>query len=61
MLRSTLEPFNKFRIELTANRNNSMNQQEYYRWSSDENMFASFSEMQQGQYSISFISWRTFY
>ena len=30
-----------------------------YRWSPDENMFASFSEMQQGQYSISFISWRT--
>ena len=59
VLRSTIEPFNKFRIEITANRNNSMNQQEYYRWSPDENMFASFSEMQQGQYSISFISWRT--
>ena len=59
VLRSTVEPFNKFRIELTANRNNSINQQEYYRWSPDDNMFASFSEMQQGQYSISFISWRT--
>ena len=59
VLRSTVEPFNKFRIELTANRNNSNNQQEYYRWSPDDNMFASFSEMRQGQYSISFISWGT--
>ena len=55
VLRSTVEPFNKFRIELTANRNNSMNQQEYYRWSSEENMFSFFSEIKQGQYSISFI------
>ena len=48
VLRSTVEPFNKFRIELTTNRNNSINQQEYYRWSPDDNMFAGFSEMQQG-------------
>ena len=59
VLRSTIEPFNKFRIELTANRNNSNNQQEYYRWSPEDNMFASFSEIRQGQYSISFISWGT--
>ena len=37
-----------------------MNQQEYYRWSSEDNMFNSVSlKPKQGQYSISFISWRT--
>ena len=59
VLRSTVEPFNKFRIELTANRNNSLSEQEYYRWSEDDNMFSSFSKMEQGQFSISFISWGT--
>ncbi len=59
VIRSTVEPFNKFRIELTANKNNSLSEQEYYRWSPDDNIFASFSEMQQGQFSISFISWGT--
>ena len=59
VLRSTVEPFNKFRIELTANKNTSLSEQEYYRWSSDDNMFLSFSPTEQGNFSISFISWRT--
>ncbi len=59
VLRSTIEPFNKFRIELTANKNTSLNQQEYYRWSPDDNIFLSFSPTEQGSYSISFISFRT--
>ena len=46
VLRSTIEPFNKFRIELTANRNKSMNQQEYYRGSSEENMLLVSLKMQ---------------
>ena len=59
VLRSTVEPINKFRIEFTANKTQSLNEQEFYRWSADDNMFASFSETQNGSFSISFISFGT--
>ena len=59
IFRSTIEPFNKFRIEFTANKMQSLNQQEYYRWSSLDNMFSSFSKTESGSFSMSFISWRT--
>mgnify|MGYP001157354789 FL=1 len=59
VLRSTVEPFNKFRIELTANKTQSLSEQEYYRWSDADNMFTSFSPTQSGNFSISFISWGT--
>ncbi len=59
IIRSTVEPIKKFRIELTANKTNSFNQQEYFRWSESDNMFNSVSPIQNGSYSISFISWKT--
>ena len=59
VLRSTVEPFHKFRIEFTANKMQSLNEQEFYRWSDDDNMFAHFSETQNGTFSMSFISFGT--
>ena len=58
-LRSTLEPFKKFRIELTANKTYSNNSSEYFRWDSQNNQFNSYSPTESGSYSVSFISWRT--
>ena len=58
-LRSTLEPFKKFRIELTANKTYSNNSSEYFRWDSQNNQFSSYSPTESGSYSVSFISWRT--
>ncbi|MDA9663588.1 cell surface protein SprA, partial [bacterium] len=59
VLRSTVEPFPKFRIELTANKTQSNSEQEYFRWSVSENMFNHFSETQNGSFSMSIISFRT--
>ena len=58
-LRSTIEPIKQFRIELTATRNYSNSQNEYFRWNPNYNAFNSFSPIESGSYSISFSSWRT--
>ena len=58
-LRSTVEPFNQFRIELNASKNTSSNNQEYFRWDNLQNGFNSFSPTETGNYSISFISFPT--
>ena len=57
-LRSTVEPFKQFRIELTANKTKSLNRQEYWRADS-EGSFQSFSPIETGSFSISIISWKT--
>lgn len=57
-LRSTLEPFRQFRIELTANKSRSLNSQEY--WRADSlGSFQSFSPIETGGFSVSIISWST--
>ncbi len=56
--RGTLEPFNDFKIELTADRTYSLNAQEYFKADPDGN-FKSFSPTEQGSFSISFLSWST--
>ena len=58
-LRSTVEPIKQFRIELTANKNSSNNNNEYFRWDSQNNGFNSFNPTESGSYSISFISLAT--
>ena len=55
-LRSTVEPFKQFRIELTATKTSSNNSQEYYKWNSLDNSFTSYSPTESGTYSISFLS-----
>ena len=58
-LRSTLEPINQFKIELTANKTTSHNATEYFRWDDFQDRFNHFSPMETGGHSISFISWST--
>ncbi len=61
ILRSTVEPIKKFRIELTANKTTSNDHTEYFRWDDDMDNFNSFSPNKSGSYSISFISsWTAF-
>ena len=57
--RSTVEPIKQFRIELTANKTSSNNYSEFYKWDEDLNGFNSFSPVESGSYSISFISLKT--
>ena len=58
-LRSTVEPIKQFRIELTANKTTSSNYTEYYRWDDNFDNFNSFSPSESGNFSVSFISWKT--
>ena len=57
-LRSTVEPFKGFRIELTASRINSESSQSIFRANSSGD-YESFNPIESGSYSVSFISWNT--
>ena len=52
VLRSTVEPFNKFRIELSANRMQSLNHKEYYRWSESDKLVDLFTKTLEIRISI---------
>jgi len=56
--RSTIEPIEGFKIELTANRNESENKNEFFKADNNGN-FASFSATETGNFSISYITWNT--
>ncbi len=56
--RGTIEPFQDFKVELTADRTFSLSHQEYFKADANGN-FASFSPVEQGSFSISFFGWRT--
>ncbi|MDD3876222.1 MAG: cell surface protein SprA [Bacteroidales bacterium] len=56
--RSTIEPLPGFRIELTANRNESVNKTEYFK-ADATGEFKTFSPMETGNFSISYITWNT--
>jgi len=56
--RSTIEPIDGFRIELTANRNESMRKNEFFKADSNGN-FSSYSPTETGTFSISYITWNT--
>lgn len=56
--KGTIEPFQDFKIELSADRTYSLSHQEYFK--SDANGdFSSFSPVEQGSFSMSFLSWNT--
>ncbi len=57
-IRSTLEPVKGFRIELTANKNQSSSNQEIFRFDGNGS-FESFNPIENGSYSVSFLSWNT--
>ena len=56
--RATIEPYNNFRIELTANRNYTNNYKTFYRADSLGN-FKNYSESEQGSFSMSYLTWNT--
>lgn len=57
-LRSSLEPIKGFRIELTANRTSATNEQRIFRADANGN-YQSYSPIENGSYSVSFLSWNT--
>lgn len=57
--RTTIEPLPQCMIDLSATRTYALNKQEYYRWDEDLEMFRSFSPMENGNFSISIITWKT--
>jgi cell surface protein SprA len=59
VFRTNIEPFTDFKIEVNADRNYSENHQEYYRWSDSLSSFQSFSPVDAGSFSISYITWGT--
>ena len=61
-LRSTVEPLNGFRIELNASRSRAQNHSEYFRYfktSAGEEGFNSFSALDAGNFSISWLTINT--
>lgn len=56
--RGTIEPFQDFKIELSADRTYSLNAQEYFKADAEGN-FDSYSPVEQGNFSISMITWKT--
>ena len=57
--RATLEPIKNFKIELTANRNYSLNSVEYFKYDSAAHGFVDYSPLQSGNFSMSFLSYNT--
>jgi len=58
-LRLTLEPIKTFRIEVSATRTYSLTKMDYYRWDPSSEEFRSFSPTENGNFSISIITWNT--
>lgn len=57
--RVSLEPIKSLKIELTGNRNFTLNHNEYYRYSASDRIFRSYSPTETGNYSISYLTWST--
>ena len=57
--KATLEPFPGFRIEVNVDRIFAQNHQEYYRFADSLGRFESYSPVDAGSFSISYISWGT--
>ncbi len=58
-IRATIEPLNSMRIDITANRTNSENITEYYRYNSTQGEFNRFGEMVTGSFSMTYNTWNT--
>lgn len=57
--RAALEPFPDLKIELTANKTNSLNRSEFFRWDETIQDFLRQSTTETGSYSVSIITWNT--
>ncbi len=56
--RLSAEPFKSLKIEITGNRNFTLSHSEYYRYGSD-GVFRSYSPTENGNFSISYLTWNT--
>ena len=57
-LRSSVEPFRNFRLELNANKTSSLSHNEFFRVD-NQGFYTPLSPTERGNFNISFISWRT--
>lgn len=57
--RTSVEPINKFLIEITATRTFSRNHTEYFKFDPDSGTFMSFNPTESGAHSVSFFTWHT--
>ena len=57
--RVSIEPVKSMRIELTAIRSFSQNHSEYFKYNEAEGNFKSFSKIENGNFSMSIITWKT--
>ena len=57
--RANIEPFPGFRIDLNANRSFSRSNSEYFRYNPIDDEFESFTPLEQGNFSMSFLTWNT--
>lgn len=61
--RANIEPMPGFKIELTANRNKSKNNSEFFKWAFDSvalrDTFMHQSPIESGNFSMSFVTWKT--
>ncbi|MEO0311279.1 MAG: hypothetical protein RIQ89_936 [Bacteroidota bacterium] len=56
--RANIEPFKNFKIELSANRNFSLNHQEFFRFDGVD-QYRTFSPTESGNFSMSYLTWST--
>jgi cell surface protein SprA len=57
--RLSLEPFRGMRIELLANRTLAENRQSFFRWNEDIGDYVNDSPQENGNFSVSILTWRT--
>ncbi len=57
--RANIEPFNDFKIEVTANRNYSKNQTMFFIFDPMDGVFEERNPLETGNFSMSFITWKT--
>lgn len=57
--RATLEPFPDLRVELNATRTYALNKSEFYRWNGTSQSYVEETPTENGNFSMSFVSWRT--
>ena len=57
--RASIEPIKNFKIELTANRNYSLNHTEYFKYNPATGTDTSYSPVESGTFSMSYLTWNT--
>ncbi|MEI7597100.1 MAG: cell surface protein SprA [Bacteroidota bacterium] len=59
--RVSVEPFKDFKIDITANRNFTRNNQKYYKYVDSTDRYESFSPTENGNFTMSTMAWKTMF